>query len=42
MAAVSMAVKASGALHTKATPVLTIEELDEAARKQVAFRPPKA
>jgi uncharacterized protein with GYD domain len=42
MAAVSMAVKASGALHTKATPLLTVEEIDEATRKQVSFRPPTA
>jgi uncharacterized protein with GYD domain len=42
MAAVSMMVKASGALQTKATPLLTVEEIDEAAGKQAAFRPPKA
>ena len=42
MAAVSMMVKASGALHTKATPLLTVEEVDEATRKQAAFRPPTA
>ena len=42
MAAVSMMVKASGALQTKATPLLTVEEIDEATRKQVAFRPPTA
>jgi uncharacterized protein with GYD domain len=42
MAAVSMMVKASGAMRTMATPLLTIEELDEATRRQVTFRPPKA
>jgi uncharacterized protein with GYD domain len=40
MAAVSLTVKASGALHTRATPLLTLEEIDEAARRQVAFRAP--
>ncbi|SEO44239.1 GYD domain-containing protein [Actinacidiphila rubida] len=42
MAAVSMRVKASGALRTRATPLLTVEEIDEATRKQVTFRPPQA
>lgn len=42
MAAVSLMVKASGALQTRATPLLTVEEIDEAARKQAAFRPPTA
>ncbi|SEC86794.1 GYD domain-containing protein [Streptomyces sp. PAN_FS17] len=40
MAAVSLTVKASGALHTRATPLLTVEEIDEASRRQVAFRAP--
>ncbi|MFE8946480.1 GYD domain-containing protein [Streptomyces sp. NPDC007856] len=40
MAAVSLRVKASGALHTRATPLLTLDEIDEAARRQVTFRPP--
>ncbi|MEV6796123.1 GYD domain-containing protein [Streptomyces sp. NPDC051320] len=40
MAAVSLTVKASGALHTRATPLLTVDEIDEAARRQVAFRAP--
>ncbi|MFI6017350.1 GYD domain-containing protein [Streptomyces sp. NPDC051287] len=40
MAAVSLGVKASGALRTRATPLLTVEEIDEATRRQVAFRPP--
>ncbi|MEV6840819.1 GYD domain-containing protein [Streptomyces sp. NPDC051133] len=42
MAAVSLTVKASGALRTRATPLLTVEEIDEAARRQVAFRAPGA
>ncbi|MFJ3306334.1 GYD domain-containing protein [Streptomyces sp. NPDC086549] len=42
MAAVSLAVKASGALRTRATPLLTLDEIDEAARRQVAFRTPGA
>ncbi|MEU1706202.1 GYD domain-containing protein [Streptomyces sp. NPDC005706] len=40
MAAVSLHVKASGALLTRATALLTLEEIDEAARRQVAFRAP--
>ncbi|MET9668472.1 GYD domain-containing protein [Streptomyces sp. NPDC006475] len=42
MAAVSLTVKASGALHTRAIPLLTLDEIDEAARRQVAFRAPGA
>ncbi|MFJ5774899.1 GYD domain-containing protein [Streptomyces sp. NPDC093094] len=42
MAAVALHVKASGALRTRATPLLTVEEIDEAARRQVGFRPPGA
>lgn len=40
MAAVSLAVKAGGALRTGATPLLTLEETDEAARREVTFRAP--
>ncbi|MFE7109226.1 GYD domain-containing protein [Streptomyces sp. NPDC057575] len=40
MAAVSLTVKASGALHTRATPLLTLDEIDEAARRKVTFRSP--
>ncbi|MFJ9749897.1 GYD domain-containing protein [Streptomyces chartreusis] len=40
MAAVSLTVKAGGALHTRATPLLTVDEIDEASRRQVAFRAP--
>jgi uncharacterized protein with GYD domain len=42
MAAASLTVKASGALRTRATPLLTVDEVDEAARREVAFRPPGA
>ncbi|WP_030342068.1 GYD domain-containing protein [Streptomyces sp. NRRL S-1022] len=42
MAAVALTVKASGALSTRATPLLTPEEIDEATRRQVAFRAPGA
>ena len=42
MAAASLSVKASGALHTRATPLLTLDEIDEAARRQVKFRAPGA
>lgn len=40
MAAVSLTVKASGAVQTRATPLLTVDEIDEAARRQVDFRAP--
>ncbi|MFD8149450.1 GYD domain-containing protein [Streptomyces sp. NPDC059720] len=42
MAAVSLTVKASGALRTRATPLLTLDEIDEATHRQVAFRAPGA
>ncbi|TVZ87369.1 uncharacterized protein with GYD domain [Streptomyces sp. BK340] len=42
MAAASLSVKASGAIRTRATPLLTLDEIDEAARRQVDFRPPGA
>ncbi|MFD8233333.1 GYD domain-containing protein [Streptomyces sp. NPDC059696] len=42
MAAASLTVKASGALHTRATPLLTLDEIDEAARREVSFRTPGA
>jgi len=40
VAAVSMAVGASGAARTKTTVLLTPEEIDQAAKKQVMYRPP--
>ncbi|WP_336052017.1 GYD domain-containing protein [Streptomyces sp. CA2R101] len=42
MAAISLTVKASGALRTRATPLLTVEEIDEATRRRVPFRAPSA
>ena len=39
-AAVSLAVSASGAVHTKITVLLTPEEMDEATKKSVSYRPP--
>lgn len=41
-AAVSLTVNASGAVAIKSTVLLTPEELDEAAKKSVAYRPPGA
>ncbi len=40
IAAVSMAVGASGAASIRTTVLLTPEEIDEAAKKSVAYRPP--
>lgn len=37
MAAVSLIVKASGTVRTRATPLLTVEEIDEAVRREVTF-----
>ncbi|GAO07938.1 GYD domain-containing protein [Streptomyces lydicamycinicus] len=42
MAAIAMTVRASGALHSKTIPLLTVEEIDEATKKSVSFRPPGA
>jgi uncharacterized protein with GYD domain len=42
MAAVAMAVRASGAVRSKAIPLLTVEEVDEAAKRTVDFRPPRS
>ncbi|MFJ6837300.1 GYD domain-containing protein [Streptomyces sp. NPDC091209] len=42
MAAAGLTVKASGGLRTRATLLLTLDEVDEAARRQVAFRAPGA
>ncbi len=42
MAAISLTAKASGAVHTRATPLLTLEEIDEAAHRQVPYRAPGA
>jgi uncharacterized protein with GYD domain len=40
VAAISLAVAASGAVRTRTTVLLTPEEIDQAAKKQIAFRPP--
>jgi len=39
-AAVSLAVTASGAVRTKITVLMTPEEMDQAAKKSVSYRPP--
>jgi uncharacterized protein with GYD domain len=41
-AAMSMAANASGAVHLRTTVLLTPEELDQAAKKSVNYRPPGA
>lgn len=42
VAAISLAVSASGAVRTKTTQLLTPEEVDQAVKKQVKYRPPSA
>lgn len=42
MAAISLTIKASGAVHTRATHLLTADEIDEATRRKVTFRAPGA
>jgi uncharacterized protein with GYD domain len=39
-AAASLAVTASGAVRTKITVLLTPEEMDQATKKSVSYRPP--
>ena len=39
-AALSLAINASGAVTIKITVLLTVEEVDEATKKTVAYRPP--
>jgi uncharacterized protein with GYD domain len=39
-AAASLAVKASGMIHTRTTVLVTPEELDGALHKELPFRPP--
>ena len=41
-AALSLVVNASGAVHFRSTPLLTAEEIDAAAKKSIAYRPPGA
>lgn len=40
MAAISLTVSATGTIRTRATVLLTAEQIDEAARKHVNFRAP--
>ncbi|GAA3375875.1 hypothetical protein GCM10020367_45370 [Streptomyces sannanensis] len=42
MVATAMAVRATGAVMSKAVPLLTPEEIDAAAKKSVRFRAPGA
>ena len=39
-AAISLAVAGSGAARAKTTALLTVEELDQAAKKTIDYRPP--
>ena len=41
-AAISLAVNASGAVELKTVPLLSVEEIDQAARKQVGYSAPGA
>jgi uncharacterized protein with GYD domain len=40
--AISLAVNASGAVTIKTTPLISVEDLDAAAKKQIGYRPPGA
>jgi uncharacterized protein with GYD domain len=40
VAAVSLAVNSSGAVRMKTIVLMTVEEMDQAAQKSVAYRPP--
>ena len=39
-AAISMAVTGTGTVRTTVTPLMTVEEIDEAAKKAITYRPP--
>jgi uncharacterized protein with GYD domain len=39
-AAISLAVTGTGTVRTTVTPLLTVEEIDEAAKRSVTYRPP--
>jgi uncharacterized protein with GYD domain len=39
-AAISLTVTGSGAVRTSITPLLTVEEMDQAAKRSVTYRPP--
>ena len=38
--AISLAVNATGALESHSSPLITVEEMDAAAKRKVAYRPP--
>src|SRR5262249_10239781 len=38
--ALSLAVNASGAIQMRTTPLITVEEMDTAAKKHLPYRPP--
>jgi uncharacterized protein with GYD domain len=40
VAALAITASSSGLVHTKVTPLLTVEEVDKALQKTVNFRPP--
>ena len=40
VAAISLAISATGAFSFKTTVLLTAEEMDEATRKEITYRPP--
>ncbi len=40
--AISLAVNASGAVHLKTVPLFTVEEMDQAAGREVGYRAPGA
>jgi uncharacterized protein with GYD domain len=40
--AISLAVNSSGAVKLKTIPLISAEEMDTAAKKQIAYRPPGA
>ncbi len=40
MAAISLTVSSTGTIRTRATPLLTPEQIDEAAKKHVNYRAP--
>lgn len=41
-AAISLTINASGAVDLKTVPLLSVEDIDQAARKQIAYRAPGA
>ena len=41
-AALSLTVSASGAVETSTTPLISVEEIDQACKKAVSFRAPQA